>query len=283
LREKEIRVGILDYFDRLAIIHLPEREDRFRALRRELASIGIDLNDPKVSIPDPPMPESAHGYVSRGVYGSFLSHLDILETAYRDGLETVFVLEDDAIFSKKFRKQQSTVCRHLRENPWDFCFIGHSWDPSFPNSPTSLMRYSGPFIWAHAYAVHRRIMARWIDYLHQTTEREVGHPKGGKVYIDAAQFLFRQFNPDVICIVSSPCLSVQKGSPSSLNDQKWFKRFPFKIAVDAGRVLRDEAWREGWLRIDGPKELRPSASIMTSGPAEPWPPLSSSSRQTASC
>ena len=275
--------GLLDYFDRLAIIHLPDRVDRFRAIRRELASIGVDINDPKVSIPDPPMPESAHGYVSRGVYGSFLSHLDILETAYRDGLETVLVLEDDAIFSKKFRKQQSTVCQHLRENLWDFCFIGHSWDPSFPNSPTSLMRYSGPFIWAHAYAVHRRIMARWIDYLQKTTEREEGHPDGGKVYIDAAQYLFRHFNPDVICVVSSPCFSVQKGSPSSLNAQKWFKRFPFKIAVDAGRVLRDEAWREGWLRIDGPKELRPSASIMTCGPAEPWPPPSSSPRQAASC
>ena len=276
--------GLLEYFDRLSIIHLPNRVDRFRALRRELARIGIDINGPKVIIPDPPMPESAHGFTSRGIYGSFLSHLDIVETAYRDGLETVFVLEDDAIFSKRFRNQQAAVSRHLCENPWDFCFIGHSWDRSFADSPTSLVRYSGPFIWAHAYAVHRRIMARWIDYLQQTMEREAGHPDGGKVYIDAAQFLFRQFNPDVISIVSSPCFSVQKGSASSLNSQQWFERFPFNIAVDAGRALRDEAWRKGWLRIDGPEELRPSASAkITASPAEPWPPLSASPRQTVSC
>ena len=82
-------MGILDYFDRMAIIHLPDREDRFRALRAELSRIGIDINDPKVVIPHAPMPESANGYKSRGVYGSFLSHLEILEAAYRDGLETV--------------------------------------------------------------------------------------------------------------------------------------------------------------------------------------------------
>jgi len=275
--------GLLEYFDRLAIIHLPNRVDRIRALRRELTRIGIDINGPKVNIPNPPMPESANGFASRGVYGNFLSHLEIVETAYRDGLETVFVLEDDAIFSRKFRNQQTTVCRLLRENLWDFCFLGHSWDRSLPNSPTSLLRYSGPFIWAHAYAVHRRIMARWIDYLHRTMDREEGHPDGGKLYIDAAQFLFRRLNPDVICVVSAPCFSVQKGSPSNLNSQQWFQRFPFNIAVDAGRALRDQAWREGWLRIDGPEQLRPAAgSEITSNPAEPWPRHSPSDRQTAS-
>lgn len=67
-------MGILDYFDRMAIVHLPNREDRFRALRAELSRIGIDINGPKVTIPDPPMPDHPNGYHSRGVYGSFLSH-----------------------------------------------------------------------------------------------------------------------------------------------------------------------------------------------------------------
>ena len=88
-------MGILDYFDRLAIIHLPDREDRFRALGRELSRIGIDIKCSKVSIPDPPMPETSNGFTSRGVYGSFLSHLEIIESAYRDGLDTVWVLEDE--------------------------------------------------------------------------------------------------------------------------------------------------------------------------------------------
>ena len=241
---------ILDYFDRLAIIHLPEREDRMRALRAELSRIGIDVHSPKVSIPKPPMPETANGFPSRGVYGNLLSHLEILESAYRDGLDTVWVLEDDAIFSKRFRDGQLSLIQCLQNNEWDQFFIGHSVPRGLPDSPTGLLRFSGSFLWAHCYAVHRRIMPRLIDYLRKTIDREVGHPDGGKMYIDAAFCLFRRFNPDVICVVSSPCLSVQKGSPSSLNQYHWYdKSAAMAPFVTLARSIRDESWRRGWLRI----------------------------------
>ena len=265
-------MGILEYFDRMAIIHLPDREDRFRALRAELSRIGIDINDPKVTIPDPPMPKTSHGFLSRGVFGSYCSHLEILEAAYRDGLETVWVLEDDAIFSRRFNARQTAVAQYLRENTWDMFFPGHTVWQKLPDSPTDLLRFSGPFFWAHAYAVHRRIMPRLIDYLHQNIEREQGHPEGGKMYIDAAYFLFRQLNPDVTCVVSSPCFSVQKGSRSSLASRRWFEKFALaSAAVDLAREIRDEVWRQGWLRIDGPK-VPPSEEVkITSGPPEIWP------------
>ena len=262
---------LLDYFDRVAIIHLPDRVDRYRTLRTELSRIDIDIDGPKVVIPHAPMPETANGYTSRGVYGSFLSHLEILEAAYRDGLETVWVLEDDAIFSKRFRSQQAAVAKHLRANDWDMFFVGHTVLNSLPDSPTDLLRFSGPFLWAHSYAVHRRIMSRLIEYLRKTEERPEGHPEGGKVYIDAAYFLFRQIYPDVISIVSSPCFSVQKGSPSSLNTLPWYKRvFPFSLGVNLARELRDEFWRQGWMRINGP-QLGLGPVKITSGPPETWP------------
>ena len=174
-------MGFFDYFDRLAIVHLPAREDRFRALSRELSRIGIDIHGSKVSIPDPPMPETSNGFTSRGVYGNFLSHLDIIESAYQDGLETVWVLEDDAIFSKTFKKQQTHIAQYLRLNAWDLFFIGHSGWKGLPPSSTGLLRFSGPFIWAHCYAVHRRIMPRLIEYLRITIDRETGHPEGAKL------------------------------------------------------------------------------------------------------
>src|SRR3984885_1992740 len=102
-------MGILDYFDRLAIIHLPERRDRLVALTHELSTVGIDIAGPKVILPTPPMPESSYGFTSRGVYGNFQSHLEIIESAYRDGLDTVWILEDDAIFSRRFRTQQAAM------------------------------------------------------------------------------------------------------------------------------------------------------------------------------
>jgi glycosyl transferase, family 25 len=264
-------MGILDYFDRLAIIHLPDREDRFRALERELSRIGIDIKCSKVSIPDPPMPETSNGFTSRGVYGSFLSHLEIIESAYRDGLDTVWVLEDDAIFSKRFQMQQLPIAQYLRANEWDQLFIGHSVLEKLPVSPTGLVRYSGPFIWAHCYAVHRRIMPRLIEYLRKTIDRETGHPEGGKIYIDAAYFFFRQFNPDVISVVSSPCLSVQKGSPSSLNSQRWYQKSAIGAVVNLGRGIRDECWRQGLWPIDGPQGVLAPSIELVSSPAHTWP------------
>jgi len=264
-------MGILDYFDRLAIVHLPDRTDRYRALKRELSRIGIDIECSKVTIPDPPMPEAANGFTSRGVYGSFLSHLEIIETAYRDGLDTVWILEDDAIFSRRFNSQQAELAEYLRANEWDQLFIGHTTSENLPASQTGLVRYSGTFIWAHCYAVHRRIMPRLIDYLRKTIDRETGHPEGGKIYIDAAYFLFRQLNPDVICVVSSPCFSVQKGSQSSLNSPLWYQRPQFGAVVNLGREIRDEFWRQGWLRIDGPQDVLDPKVKLSYAPAQAWP------------
>jgi glycosyl transferase, family 25 len=262
---------ILDYFDRLAIVHLPDREDRLRALTKELARCGVDINSPKVVMPDPPMPKSPNGFLSRGVYGSYLSHLEIIEQAYRDGLETVWVLEDDAIFSKRFRNQQQQVAADLRDHDWDLCFIGHSVYDSLPESPTGLLRFSGPFLWAHSYAVHRRIMPRLIEYLRLNEARENGHPDGGKMYIDAAFFFFRQQNPDVVCVVSSPCLSVQKGSPSSLNPHGYEKYSGALFLMNLGRAMRDECWRQGWMQINGPQHGLAEDFKLTSPPPEVWP------------
>jgi len=262
---------ILEYFDRLAIVHLPDRTDRYQALQRELSRIGIDITDARVSIPDPPMPKTANGFTSRGVYGSFLSHLEIIEAAYHDGLDSVWILEDDAIFSRRFNAQQTALVEYLSANDWDQAFIGHSTLERLPTSPTGLVRYSGPFIWAHCYAVHRRIMPRLIEYLRKTIDREQGHPEGGKVYIDAAYFLFRQFNPDVICVVTSPCSSVQKGSQSSLNSPRWYQRPQLSALVNMGREVRDELWRHGWVQIDGPQDVLSSEVEVRSGPARVWP------------
>jgi glycosyl transferase family 25 len=264
-------MGILDYFDRLAIVHLPAREDRFRALRGELSRIGIDINGSKVSIPNPPMPETSNGYTSRGVYGSFLSHLEIIENAYRDGLDTVWVLEDDAIFSRRFKDQQVAIAQCLRANAWDMLFLGHSGWRKLSHSPTGLLRFSGPFIWAHCYAVHRRIMPRLIEYLRTTIDRESGHPDGGKMYIDACYFFFRQFNAEVICVVSSPCLSVQKGSPSSLGSGRYDKYPAMGPILNLARGIRDESWRQGWLRINGPQWVVADDFKLRSSPAQTWP------------
>jgi glycosyl transferase family 25 len=233
-----------EYFDRIAVIHLPERRDRFRGLSAELRAIGLDITHPKVRIPHAPRPSQAYGFPSRGVYGNFLSHLEILRCALNDGLETIWVLEDDAIFSRRLQRQQDALVEDLRKLEWGICFLGHSLTRELRQLRRGLLPPPTDFIWAHCYAVHARALPRIVRYLESAVDRPEGHPEGGKLYIDGAFTLFRRFNPDVTALVSNPSLSVQRGSPSSLNRANWYDTFAWsRPIISAARRCRDQWWR----------------------------------------
>ena len=108
---------LVDYFDRTCIINLPERTDRLRVIRKELRRCGGDDHPEKVRIPYAPRPDDANGFTSRGVYGSYLSHFNILKDALRDGIQTVWVLEDDATFSHRMVRDQARTVEFLGATP----------------------------------------------------------------------------------------------------------------------------------------------------------------------
>jgi glycosyl transferase family 25 len=237
-------MSLFDYFARVSIIHLGERVDRYDALAGELKQMGIEITNPKVCIPRAPMPPAAKGFPTKGVYGNFLSHLGILTSARRDKLESVWVLEDDAIFSRRFVREQREIAKFLARTEWDICYFGHTLTKELTALPIGLPRYSGPFYWAHCYAVHARIMPRLIQYLEDTMHRPTGHSLGANMYIDAAYTLFRKFNPDTVTLVSNPVLSIQRGSPSSLGGERWYDHHPLaRPIVTLARAARDECWR----------------------------------------
>jgi glycosyl transferase family 25 len=210
--------------------------------------MGIDIAHRKVSIPAAPRPAEANGFPTKGVYGNFLSHLDILRSAQRENLRSVWVLEDDAIFSRRFVRRQGELTGLLSRREWDICYFGHTLTHELNSLQIGLPRYSGSFYWAHCYAVHARILPRLIKYFEETLTRPAGDPRGARMYIDAAHTLFRKFNPDVITLVGNPVLSVQRGSPSSLNAMRWYDRNRLsRPIIKIARSLRDECWRwTGW-------------------------------------
>jgi GR25 family glycosyltransferase involved in LPS biosynthesis len=177
-----------------------------------------------------------------------LSHLDILRSAYRDNIQSVWVLEDDAIFSRRFVREQNKITELLAQSDWDVCYFGHTLTHELGSLKVGLPRYSGSFYWSHCYAVHARVLSRLAGYLEETLDRPPGDPRGAKMYVDAAHTLFRKFNPEIITLVANPVLSVQRGSPSSLTDRRWYDRHPLvRPAVSAARALRDASWRRtGW-------------------------------------
>jgi glycosyl transferase family 25 len=237
-------MNLLGYFDRISVVHLKDRADRYRELARELRRLGIEITHSKVCIPDPPMPSEASGFPSKSFYGNFLSHLEILKSAQSDGLQSVWVLEDDAIFSHRFVREQYKIAEFLSRNEWDICFFGHTLTKELDTHEIGLPRFSGPFLWAHCYAVHSRILPRLVAYFEETQHKTARNPQGDRMYIDHAYNLFRKFNPDVITLVGNPVLSVQSSSQSSLGDVTWYNKHPLaRPAVRLVFAIRDEFWR----------------------------------------
>jgi glycosyl transferase family 25 len=237
-------MNFADYFDRISVIHLPDRKDRFDSLSNEFRNLGIDIRHPKIEIPYAPRPADSNGFTSRGVYGNFLSHLEILRRARDEGLRAVWVLEDDAIFSRRMCRTQEIVMDRINQDEWDLCFFGHSLDEELAVLPTGLVKPPADFIWAHCYAVHARVLPRIVAFLERSLTLPAGHPEGGRMYIDAAFTLFRRLNPDVVALVSNPALSIQKGCYSSLGERRWYDKVGvIRPVASAARSMRDQWWR----------------------------------------
>lgn len=238
---------LIDFFDRLYVIHLPERIDRYQALQGELANIGIDIRDPKVRFPAPPYPTDAHGFPSLGVYSNFIRHLGILKECLADGVERVWILEDDAIFRHQLRDEsyQEQIIQRLTQDDWGMCFLGHKISKHELRSRSKgLVPFQGEFLWAHCYSVNVRILPQLIAYMEETLVNPADHPRGGKMYIDGVYNVFRKLHPEVVTLVSNPNLSSQKGCLSSLADRRWYDKFNvLQPMITSARALRDEAWR----------------------------------------
>ena len=173
-----------------------------------------------------------------------MSHLSILKEALADGLETVLVLEDDAIFSRRMVRQQSKLIDTLQNNAWDLCFFGHSLKDELRGCPTGLVPHRANFMWAHCYAVHKPALAELVAYLELTMTLPPHDPRGSHMYIDGALSLFRNRHPDIVTLVSNPVLSVQKGSPSSIAGAGWYAAAgAMRPLVDLLRAARDQWWR----------------------------------------
>jgi hypothetical protein len=236
------RRDLIDYFNRVAIISLPESRQRLASLMAGLQYLGIPTAHPKLQFPKVPRPAEADGFTSHKVRSNFLAHLQILRDARDEGLDNVWVLEDDAMFSRRMRHSQASLVSTLEQREWDLCFFGHSLKPL--GKPTGLVPTRLEFIHAHCYAVHGKVLRRLVEYLEQTLERPVGHPLGAKVPTDGGFNLFRRFNPDVVTLVSNPLLSRQKGCPSGIQDGRWYDKYPLARSPLAGaRLVRDELWK----------------------------------------
>jgi hypothetical protein len=229
---------ITDYFDRIEVVNLPEREDRRKEMTRELETAGMPLKPGKVEIFPAIRPASPEGFPSIGARGCFLSHFTILKRARDEGLANVLVLEDDLAISDRFRAEQEGLVEQLRSTDWGFVYFGHNEEVESA-SPAVLRPFAEAMMTTHFYGVNRPLFDPLLEFLEALQKRPGGHPDGGPMHLDGAYSTFRLRHPEVVTLIAYPNLGWQRSSRSDVYPSKWFERLPVaRQLVDWARACK---------------------------------------------
>jgi hypothetical protein len=213
---------LLEYFDAAYLINLPERTDRLRSARQQLARIGWDVGTGGLQIFPACSFADRAGFPSAGVRGCFHSHLECFRRAQTQ-YHNILMLEDDIAFTAALPRLTPAVISQLNAAPWDFVYFGHEGTGEIPlaglrTCPQDI-RFERPIHVVHTthfYAISARILPRIISHLERLASGKEGDHTGGPMPIDGAFHIFRRQNPDVRCLIAVPKLGWQRPSRSDI-------------------------------------------------------------------
>lgn len=227
---------LIDQFDRVYIVNLPERGDRRREMQAELGRLGLQVDGEKIRYWKAVRPDDAGLFPSLGARGCFMSHLSILNDAIANELDTILVMEDDLSIDDRFMQAQAQMCRTLGEGHWRFAYLGHV--ENLPDDGGKPAWQSGlqPLATTHFYALKRPVLRPLRDHLQACLGRAPGHPLGSPMHVDGAYSLFRMQHQDAMTLIAAPSLGGQRSSRSDIYPNKWYDRTPLLVQA------------AGWLR-----------------------------------
>lgn len=228
--ESTLATLLLDCFQRIVVINLPERADRRRGIEAELRKVGLSLDHPRVELFPAHRPGSAGGFPSVGAYGAFLSHLAVMERARAEGWSRVLVLEDDMVFTAGFARRLPQVLPAMAARPWAMVY-GHAGDdPTARPPPDSDGLIDLPstlnLTQLHFLALDSYGLNILIPELHAMLARAPGSPLGGPMHVDGALNWTRQAHPDLTALAIFPPIATQRASRSDIAPARWFDRLP---------------------------------------------------------
>jgi hypothetical protein len=147
---KEMQQGdvkLNDYFDRIAVINLDRRTDRFISFQSQAKDLGIDF-----------VRYSAIDAQVLGIDGAKAcsrSHHNVLADAKADGVKRLFIFEDDAEFKPNFNQAFERITQVLPDD-WQMLYLG-SWPYSIIDVGIEELRLTHGNITTHAYGAKAEI------------------------------------------------------------------------------------------------------------------------------
>jgi glycosyl transferase, family 25 len=231
-------------FDAIYLINLPERADRKRELERELRSVGLQTDDPRLVWIRAVRPLEAGEFSSIGARGCFLSHLTCLQSAFERGHERILILEDDAHFPRFRVDALKRVVGQLKGLNWAMWYGGGNMHPDVSGGINNIemipIDHKVGVQTAHCIAFQGDAIGSVRAFLELILTRPGGHPEAGPMHVDGAYSTWRALNPTAITLVTVPSACVQRSSRSDIAIRRWYDKTPLvRRSVSALRRLRN--------------------------------------------
>lgn len=233
---------LADYFDRIYIINLAERQDRRDEMSEQLSTIQLSLTHPKIQLFPAIKPDSAGQFDSIGARGCFSSHLEILKHAKSLQLNRILILEDDLNFSHDFNKRIDQSLRELDSVNWEFFYGGYHLQNEFNNTSNAIIVEISPatrIFATHFVAFQGKLISDLVDYLELLLTRKNGDPRGGPMHVDGAYSSYREKGSKAF--IAFPELGYQRASRTDIHQLSWQDKLPvFRHVLNYLRKLKNK-------------------------------------------
>lgn len=238
---------VLEYFQQIYVINLPNRRDRRVEMAEQLEKIGLSFDSPAVRLFAAFRPDDPDGFPNIGARGCFMSHLGVLQDARERKFERILIFEDDLNFSPDFTARIDRVIAELEQVDWSVFYGGYAMsDPPQPNGNGAIAQAEAPtsIQTAHFIGFRGPAIAEVTSFLEEVLERPPGDPRGGPMHVDGAYGWFRFLSPSKITLVSVPRLGYQRSSRTDIHALRWYDMAPgSRQAISWLRKLRNRAKR----------------------------------------
>ena len=241
------------HFERIVVINLESRRDRYAEMGEELRRAGLSWDSPQVRHFAAVRPADAAGFATVGAHGCFCSHLGALAQAVADQVESVLILEDDCTLSLDFEARMDKVNAGLAASDWSLFYggwrlEGQSLPAASPNGLTPLGAQQ-PIWLAHCLALRGEALRAAPAFLRDLMSRPAGDPRGGRMDVDGAYNWLRRAQPHLGTFVATPQIAYQRSSASDIRMR-----------------LRDRCTAGARSAVDGAQAAQP-APALTVAPA----------------
>lgn len=177
------RQQLHNYFDRIVVVNLDRRQDRWTQFQQQLDAMDWPLMAPqRFSATDGQDAEVPEWFTQgKGAWGCYQSHLRLLRQAVADGVQSLLVLEDDVTFVEGFADRLGVFLQAVPDD-WDQIYLGgqHLWHNKYPPRqvndyvirPHNVNR-------THAYALRGKYIPKALAFL-EDIERYASDLRDGK-------------------------------------------------------------------------------------------------------